>query len=166
MGKGADMTDLTVEMRDLDEMVVVSGTGFGVEPEPLAWDLIFEFAARQGFDVESGDHRFFGFNNPNPSPGIPEYGYEQWMTIPANLEVDLDGPVTRKTIPAGTFAVTRFKGLQQITETWREFLQWFEESGLSRGDNWEQCYEEMLNPGEASPDEWEFELYLPVAVDQ
>ena len=105
------MTDLTVEMRDLDEMVVVSGSGFGVEPEPPAWNLIFEFAALHGFDVASGEHRFFGFNNPNPSPGIPEYGYEQWMTIPPDLHVDPDGPVARKVVPSGRFAVTRFKGL-------------------------------------------------------
>ena len=95
------MTDLTVEMRDLDEMVVVRGSGFGVEPEPLAWNLIFEFAALHGFDMVSGEHRFFGFNNPNPSPGIPEYGYEQWMTIPPDLQVDPDGPVARKVFPPG-----------------------------------------------------------------
>lgn len=158
------MTDLTVEMRDLDEMVVVSGSGFGVEPEPLAWNLIFEFAALHGFDVVSGEHRFFGFNNPNPSPGIPEYGYEQWMTIPPDLEVDPDGPVARKVVPSGRFAVTRFKGLPRITDTWQEFVRWFEESGLEPGGDWQQCYEEMLNPGEQSPDEWEFELYLPVAA--
>lgn len=158
------MTDLTVEMRDLDEMVVVSGSGFGVEPEPLAWNLIFEFAALHGLEVGSGEHRFFGFNNPNPSPDIPEYGYEQWMTISADLEVDPDGPVVRKVIPAGRFAVTRFKGLSRITETWREFVGWFEESGLEPGDDWQECYEEMLNPVEQSPEEWEFDLYLPVAA--
>lgn len=158
------MTDLTVEMRDLDEMVVVSGRGFGLEPEPPAWDLIFEFAALHGLEVGSGEHRFFGFNNPNPTPGIPEYGYEQWMTISADLEVDPDGPVVRKVIPAGRFAVTRFKGLSRITETWREFVGWYEESGLEPGADWQECYEEMLNPVEQSPDEWEFELYLPVGA--
>ena len=67
-------------------------------------------------------------------------------------------------VPSGRFAVTRFKGLPRITDNWQEFVRWFEESGLEPGGDWQQCYEEMLNPGKQSPDEWEFELYLPVAA--
>lgn len=158
------MSDIKVEMRELEPMVVVSALGFGTEPELEAWDLIFEFAKKNGIDVMSGEHRFFGFNNPNPSPGSPNYGYEQWMTIDPGMEVE--APLTRKEIPAGRFAVTHFKGLQHITDTWRSFVGWFEESGLQPGPGCEQCYEELLTLGPVPMEEWEFDLYLPVAQGQ
>ena len=161
MGKGDDMTDLTVEMRDLDEMVVVSGSGFGVEPEPLAWNLIFEFAALHGLEVGSGEHRFFGFNNPGPSPGNPDYGYEQWMTIDPGVGVE--APLTRKEIPRSRYVATRFVGLQNITDTWREFLKWFDDRGLERSAGDEPCLEELRNPAANSPELWEFDLYLPIS---
>ncbi|MDF1595282.1 MAG: GyrI-like domain-containing protein [Acidimicrobiia bacterium] len=156
------MSDITVEIRDLDAMTVASALGFGTEPEYEAWELIRGFAERHGLDLTSGEHRFFGFNNPNPSPGSPNYGYEQWMTIDPDIEVE--EPLTRKQIPGGQYAVTRLKGIENITETWREFVAWFEESGRHPGRGWDQCLEELLTPITSPPEQWEFELYLPVAV--
>jgi effector-binding domain-containing protein len=152
---------MEIEFRELPPMVVASALGFGAEPEPEAWGHILGFAEKNGLDVASGRHRFFGFNNPNPTAGSPNYGYEQWMTVKGDVQVE--PPVTLKEIPGSRYAVTRFKGLEHITETWRDFVRWFEESGLQPGPNCEQCLEELLNPTTLPPDEWEFDLYLPVA---
>jgi len=164
MGKEVVMPELEVRTCELGPMVVVSALGFGTEPETEAWNLIRQFLERQGMKAESGDRRFFGFNNPNPSPGSPNYGYEQWMTV--DPDVAVEAPLTRKEIPGRRYVVTRFTGLQNITDTWRAFVAWFEDSGLQPGAGCDECLEELRNPMEASPDRWEFDLYLPVASDQ
>ncbi len=152
-----------VEMRELPPMRVACALGFGTEPELEAWQHIQEFAERNGLDMSDGTHRYFGFNNPNPSPGSPNYGYEQWMTV--GDDVEASGAVTLKEIPAGRYAVTRFRGLENITPTWKRFVQWFEESGLEWGSHCD-CLEELLTPIGAPPEQWVFDLYLPVAPEE
>ena len=155
------MSELEVRECVLGPMVVASALGFGTEPETEAWNLIREFARQHGLSAESGDHRFFGFNNPGPSPGNPEYGYEQWMTIDPDLGVE--APLTRKDVPRSLYVATRFVGLQNITDTWREFLKWFDDRGLERSAGDEPCLEELRNPAASSPELWEFDLYLPIS---
>lgn len=48
-------------------------------PELLAWNTLLNCAKDQGINLDG--HRFFGFINPNPSPGSPNYGYEQWVSV-------------------------------------------------------------------------------------
>ena len=72
------MTDIRTV--DLEPMQVVSALGYGESPEEQAWELILGFAKDSKVDPWDGDHRLFGFNNPDPSPGSPNYGYEQWIT--------------------------------------------------------------------------------------
>lgn len=157
------MSEFTVEIRDLDEMTVVSALGFGKEPELEAWDSIARFADEMGINVTDGSHRFFGFNNPHPSPGSPEYGYEQWITIDPSIEVK--EPLVKKVIPAGRYAVTRFRGLQHITDSWRNLFGWFEESRLGPGPATDESLEELRSPISLPVEEWEFDLYLPVAAN-
>ncbi len=156
------MDDLDVEMRELPAMRVACALGFGPEPEPEAWQLIQEFSERSGIDMNDGTHRFFGFNNPNPAPGSPNYGYEQWMTV--GDDVEASDSVTIKDIPAARYAVTRFRGIENITPTWKRFVQWFEENGLEWGSHCD-CLEELLTPLGTPIEEWEFDLYLPVAEE-
>jgi AraC family transcriptional regulator len=78
------VSELEVRIVDMEPMRVASAHGFGEHPEDLAWQRMLAFAQAQGLDTESV--RFFGFNNPNPSPGSPNYGYEQWMTVGPEVE--------------------------------------------------------------------------------
>jgi hypothetical protein len=41
-------------------------------------------------------------NNPNPSPGSPNYGYEFWMTVAGNTP---EGDITVKDFEGGLHAV-------------------------------------------------------------
>ena len=152
------MPDLDVRIVDLEPMRVASALGHGSSPENEAWRLILEFARERGIDT--GAARFFGFNNPSPSPHSPDYGYEQWMTVESGVEGTDE--IEIKEIPAGRYAVTRFRGLEHITETWQALVRWFEDSGLPRAANFCECLEELLTRGEGSPEEWVFDLYLPV----
>ena len=78
------MLEIEVRIVNLEPMLVASAYGFGDQPETLAWTKILAWASSQDYE-DLGKQRFFGFNNPNPSPGSPNYGYEQWMTVGAEV---------------------------------------------------------------------------------
>ena len=148
------MIEVTIE--ELHPMRVVSALGFGASPEPQAWEMIFAFAQQRGIDP--GRQRFFGFNNPNPSPGSPNYGYEQWMTV--GPEVEAEAPYEIKQVPPGRYAVTRFTGLEHIGDRWQALVGWCEEHGHRISCEYGRCLEEHLNPGEADAGKWTFVLRL------
>ncbi len=153
------MSDFEVRIVEMEPMRVASAHGFGAEPEPQAWNKILAFAQEKGLDT--GKARFFGFNNPNPSPGSPNYGYEQWMTV--SPDVQAEGEITIKEIPARRYAVTRCKGISTITQTWQQLVLWFEDSAYKKPAHWCQCLEELLTPPGVPYEEYVFDLYLPVA---
>ena len=153
------MSELDVRIVEMEPMRVASAHGFGTSPEDEAWRKIQAFAQAQGIDA--GEVRFFGFNNPNPSPGSPNYGYEQWMTV--EPEVEAEGDVVIKEIPARRYAVTRFQGLENIGRVWQELVLWFEDSAYKKPAHWCECLEELHGGPAGPPEEWVFDLYLPIA---
>ena len=153
------MSELEVRIVQMEPMRVASAHGFGTNPEEQAWDKILAFTKAQGIDTEQA--RFFGFNNPNPSPGSPNYGYEQWITVGDN--VGASGEITIKEIPSRKYAVTRCEGLSTITETWRRLVLWFEDSEYKQPAHWCECLEELLTQPGLPEEDFVFDLYLPVA---
>ena len=152
------MSELEVRIVQMEPMRVASAHGYGTEPELQAWNKILAFAESRGLDLASV--RFFGFNNPNPSPGSPNYGYEQWMTV--GPEVEGEGEVSIKEVPARRYAVARCEGLHVIGERWRQLVLWFEDSPYRKPPHWDQCLEELLTSPHAPYDEYVFDLYLPI----
>ena len=155
------MTLRDVRIVKLPPMRVVSALGFGKEPETQAWTLIKDFAAQAGIDLAAEGTRTFGFDNPSPSPGSENYGYELWL--PVGPEVEASEPLEIKEIPGGTYAVTRFTGLSNIGRVWKELVAWFEDSPYTCPSNCHQCLEEQHQPAERDPEKWTFDLYLPIA---
>jgi effector-binding domain-containing protein len=155
----SEMSNLEVTIVQMAPMRVASAHGFGTSPEEEAWSKILAFAEAQG--IAPQDARFFGFNNPNPSPGSPNYGYEQWMTV--GPDVGAEGEITIKEIPARQYAVTRCEGLSNIGEVWRQLVLWFEDSPYKKPSHWCECLEELLTPSGTSLEDYVFDLYLPVA---
>ncbi len=151
---------IDVRIVELPALRVVSALGFGPSPEEEAWKLIGDFADARGLDMWSEEHRFFGFNNPDPSPGSPNYGYEQWMTIDADVAVE--APYEVKQIPPGRYAVTGFTGLSHITDTWKALVGWFHDEGHQISCDRDRCLEELLPPFGRPPEEWRFDLYLGI----
>lgn len=153
------MTELTVRTVTLPAMRVASALGFGKEPENQASAMIVDFARKNGMEPGTPAYRTFGFNNPNPSLGSPEYGYELWL--PVGPEVKAEPPIVLKEIPKATYAVTRFVGLSHIGDVWRRFAAWFEDAYGNVPPCEIQCWlEEVLNPAEPDPEKWIFDLYL------
>ena len=150
-----------VRIVELPDMRVVSALGFGESPEPMAFDIMERFCAEHGLDSEDGTHRYFGFNNPNPSPGSPNYGYELWLTVGDDVEAGDGADVEIKHVPAARYAVHRFTGLENIGREWQALVHRVEDSGhqVGRGN----CLEQLRTPTDRAPEEWVFDLYLPIA---
>jgi DNA gyrase inhibitor GyrI len=151
------MNELNVKIIALEPLRVVSAYGFGQGPEDLAWGKLRAWVEQKGLMGELKAHRFFGFNNPDPAPGSPNYGYEQWMTVGPEIEAEDDMPL--KNIPGGLYAVTHCK-LINITATWKSLVVWREGSQYRPANH--QWLEECLTPF-IPFDEMEFEIYLPIA---
>ena len=70
------MSQLDVRVEKLPPMRVASLWGFGPQPEDIAWQKLRAWAGPRGLLDKPEEHPIFGFNNPNPSAGSPNYGYE------------------------------------------------------------------------------------------
>lgn len=152
------MKELEVRIINLEPMRVASAYGFGGQPETIAWEKILNYAERQGIE-DLAEHRFFGFNNPSPSPGSPNYGYEQWITV--GPEAEGDEEIEIKDFPGGLYAVTRCEGLQNITEIWKQLAIWREDSQYQQAHH--QWLEECFTPRAESLEDFVFDLYAPIA---
>ena len=125
------MEDLNVRILQLPPMRVASAYGFGANPEEFAWGTLLEWARASGLLHAEPASNFFGFNNPNPSAGSLNYGYEQWMTVGPDVA---DGTgVTIKEFPGGLYAVARCEGLLTITDTWHRLATWCEGQPVRHG---------------------------------
>ncbi len=155
------MTQLKVDIVELPAMRVASALGFGKEPEMQASTMIHEFAKKAGIELDFNKIRMYGFDNPSPSAGSPNYGYEFWL--PVDESVEAIAPILIKQFAGGTFASTRFTGLSNIGHVWKELVAWVEDSSYAFGPNSCQCLEKNDTPFEQDPEKWTFDLYLSVA---
>jgi DNA gyrase inhibitor GyrI len=159
------MSELNVRIVKLEPIRVAAALGYGASPEVEAWGKLVSWAESQGLLSEIQSHRFFGFNNPNPSPGSPNYGYEQWMTIDASTQPG--GEVEIKEFSGGLYAVTRCQGTDNLPAAWQALVAWQEDSRFKLASHW--CLEECLTPQHFLPldrepafGQVEFDLYLQV----
>lgn len=151
------MSSLDVQIVRLDPMHVAYTHGFGPSPEPIAWEKMTTWMKANGVKFE--DHEFYGFNNPNPSPGSPNYGYEQWITVDATVKETEDVKV--KDVEGGLYAVSRCK-LTEIGEAWKRLAAWREEeSEYAHGGH--QWLEKSVTPPDTPFEDVVMDLYLPIA---
>jgi AraC family transcriptional regulator len=156
------MNEIEVRIVELEPMRVASIWGFGQEPETIAFAKLEEWAGPRGIRENPGKHRIFGFNNPNPYPGTPNYGYEIWVEVGAEVEpvddvriLDFDGghyAVARCEIPEGEYDV--------IGATWKKLVAWREDSEYKCGHyQWLEQSIASDTPGI----EFVLDLHLPIA---
>ncbi len=150
-----------VRIVDLPPMRVASALGYGRHPEDQAVEMIERFAESIGLRVGGPDYRTFGFNNPDPCPGSPNYGYEIWLVV--GPDVEESPPIEIKRVAAGKYVVTRCVGLPRIGERWCALSAWVEESPYKRPANGCRWLEEPLSHGESDRAKWVFDLYLEIA---
>ena len=156
------MSELDVRVVRLAPMRVASFWGFGKSPENEAWQQLLAWARPRGLLEHPEKHRLFGFNNPDPSAGSPNYGYEAWIVVGPDAEPEGDArilgfdgglyAVTRCVVPTGRFDV--------IGVTWKSLVAWREDSRYKCGTH--QWLEESL-PMDLPGTEFVLDLHLPIA---
>lgn len=81
------------------------------EPERHANEVLDKFVRESNLSSLKPDLRHYGFNHPDPSPntpkGMPDHGYEMWVTIPEDMT--LPEPITKKFFPGGLYAAHMIK---------------------------------------------------------
>lgn len=155
------MSEINVRIVNLEPYRVASAYGFGPGPEGTAWNKMIGYVKAQGLDQDGQAHRYLGFNNPSPTPGSPNYGYEQWITIGSDTEPA--GDIQIKAFDGGLYAVTRCQ-LRNIGEVWQALVGWREKSAYKSARH--QWLEEVLVPPTdetAINEDMELDLYLPIA---
>ena len=155
------MSNLEVRIVNLPPMRVVCVNGFGDGPEGLAFDRMKAWA--QSHHLLEEPHRLFGYNNPDPSPGSPNYGYDVWLTVDASVQAD--GEACIIDFPGGLYAVTRIdvkNPWDDIPGAWQKLVKWMEASKYRHGRH--QWLEEHIGPlAEMGGDQpFTLDLHLPI----
>jgi DNA gyrase inhibitor GyrI len=154
------MTVLEVKMVELPALHVASALGFGEGPEDIAWGKVFDFLKRRDLLKSVENLAFYGFNNPNPTPASPNYGYEQWVVVPETITED--EALEIKTFDGGWYAVTRCVGIPNIYAAWKKLYAWREDSPYLPASH--QWLEKWVDPSLELPDADHLilDLYLPI----
>ena len=153
------LTDNDVRLIKLQPMRVAYYRHISTSPEGDAWDVMNKWVKAKGLD-QLFSTRYFGFDNPSPKEGQPEYGYEVWVNV--SDDVEESGEIKIKDVPGGLYAVTTTFG-PEIPQRWRALVQWVKD-GNKYGMAHQQCLEEHLVSDDVSNDfeVMQLDLYLPV----
>jgi DNA gyrase inhibitor GyrI/DNA-binding HxlR family transcriptional regulator len=159
--------ELQVEIVQLEPMTVASVQAISKTPEDDAWKKMVAFAEPRGLLRDLKKNPIFGFNNPNPSAGKEEYGYEFWIRIDPKTE--LEEGVVKKEFDGGLYAVTRCNLTKESTssylqehgmlESWARLGEWFKSSGYKKAEH--QWLEKSVNPNKPDEDLL-LDLYFPI----
>ncbi len=156
------MSKLDVRIVKLPPMRVACVNGFGESPEEMAFEKIKAWAKAQNLLGKS--YRLFGYNNPDPSPGSPNYGYDVWMTVDESVKAGDETKIIE--FPGGLYAVTRIEVTQpgdEIPRAWQELVKWMEASKYHHGRH--QWLEEHIGTLDEMGGEQSFtlDLHLPIS---
>ena len=157
------MEKQNVRIIKLEPFRAASFYGFGSEPEMQALDKLQAWARPRGYLDDPAHHRVFGFNNPNPSHGSPNYGYEFWITVEKETEPQGDMRVVE--YGGGLYAVLHLVDpfaapYERIPAGWEALVRWLEDSPYQQGGH--QWLEEHLMSEQTTVGQWDMDLYLPI----
>ncbi|MGY5879942.1 MAG: effector binding domain-containing protein [Candidatus Thorarchaeota archaeon] len=161
-----DFSDIRVV--ELPPMRVAYVRVISKSPENDAWAKMAAWAEPLGLLANLENHPVYGFNNPNPSPGSKEYGYEFWIRIGPDIEPE--GEIRVKEFKGGLFAVATSRLKEEMDaenfkkegflNSWRRLQLWLAQS---------KDYKLAKNPGlersrnpTAPLDEIVLDLHMPI----
>ena len=141
---GLQRLDELVKVVSLPPLRVISFHAQDSEtPEDDAWKMLESYAKPKGLFDYPHLHQIYGFNNPNPTKDKKTYGYEFWLTITDNYEVEPDLHI--KNHQGGLYGVLSVRGVQNITNQWHKLLE------IIKGSSYKAlldqvCFEHHINP--------------------
>jgi len=154
--------ELEVQFIRLQPMRVVSFQAISESPENEAWAKLREWAEPKGYFDDLERNPIYGFNNPNPSPGKKEYGYEFWLVVNPDFKSD---EVEVKDVPESFNVVTRCNvedPARDITEAWKKILQWIKKHKIKFAG---RCGIEKVIVPSHSGEGFILDIYIPVEED-
>lgn len=86
----------------------------GANPEEIVGEVMDRFIRSEGLYEKKPDSRLFGFNHPDYEVEEGIYGYENWVTIPDDMEVP--APLSKKHFDGGLYAA--------YTISFPDFWEW------------------------------------------
>ena len=156
------MENLDIRFISLPAMRVVSFYAFSSNPETQSWEKTVTWAKAHNCWQEAPTIRVFGFNNPDPTAGSPNYGYEYWLSV--GDDVQSDNNTTIKEFSGGMYAVLRCvvssSPWEIIPASWGQLVKWLESSHYKLGNH--QCLEEHLTRFDSNDQGFILDLYLPI----
>ena len=150
---------MDAEIIRMTPMHVAAYCAKGIQPEILALERLRKWAEENELLFGSAQARLFGFNNPDPQPGNPVYGYEVWLEVP--LDVKGEGEITIIDFRGGLYACTEVKGVGNIFPAWQELLAWQKNSRYELSED-HPCLEEHLSDLSTPEKDFKLKLYLPL----
>jgi DNA gyrase inhibitor GyrI len=151
-----------IKIANLEPMRVASFYAFGPTPEIEAWKKMADWAGPRGW-LDSEEHPVFGFNNPEPTEDGPEYGYEVWMKVGA--EIRPAGDVRIGDFNGGPYAVARCNVAgdpsRNIPAGWQHLAEWC--NANNRNFGYHPALERFIT-GMDDMDKLILELYCPIIL--
>lgn len=161
------MKEFEVRIERLEPMQVASARVISETPENDSWEKMRAWAEPKGLLEDLEKHPVFGFNNPNPSPGQKEYGYEFWIRVEPGVAPE--GGITIEEFKGGLYAVTTCRLKEELEseffqkegylESWKKLVDWVDSSKYRQGKH--QCLERAHDPN-ASAEDLILDLYCPI----
>lgn len=150
------MKETPVRIVTMEPMTLICFNGYGAEPETQALSLLQDWAKQHD---QHG--RIFGYNNPNPAEGSPNYGYDACMVVDANTEAE--GEARVRHIDEGLYAVLNCPVKEpwvDIPGGWKTLVQWADANDYSLGSH--QWFEEHLPHKKSDDVIFTLDLYMPI----
>jgi AraC family transcriptional regulator len=159
--KEHEMSKEEISIVTLPPLRVVCVNGFGEGPEGQAFDKMRAWA--KDHDLLGTSYRLFGYNNPDPTPGSPNYGYDVWITVDASVQADGEAKIID--FPGGLYAILRVEvkdDFEQIGAGWQRLIRWREGSKYRHGSH--QWLEEHIGPLDqmGGGNEFTLDLHMPI----
>jgi len=156
------MEQLDVRICTLPPMRVACINGFGPSPESQAFEKMKAWAKAHALNRKP--LRIFGYNNPDPAPGSPNYGYDVWISVDETVQASGEARIIE--FPGGLYAVTGCEVKNpgdDIPSTWQGLVKWLNGSKYHHGH--QQWLEEHIGPLDEMGGDQPFtlDLYLPIS---
>jgi AraC family transcriptional regulator len=155
------MTEQEIKIVTLPPMRVVCFNGFGEGPEGQALDKLAAWMKERGLVKSEKSQRVFGYNNPDPTPGSPNYGYDIWITVDGDVQVEGEARIID--FPGGLYAVLRCPVTapwEDIPSAWKRLVKWVENSKYHNASH--QWLEEHLSWPDNTGNNFTLDLYFPI----
>lgn len=162
----------SVRIMLLPPCTVASYQFTGDDPEEAVGEVMNTFIRTNNLYGRKPDARLFGFNNPDSEPDSGYHGYEEWLTIPDDMEVE--APLVKKQFSGGLYAAYTIS-FPDFHE-WNFLVEWAKNNETYQADFYGRdrkdmsgCMEEYLNSVYSSHMGWpengidgQVDLLLPI----